>query len=90
MKMKTFFGLVLTFLILASVSFTEARSVAPDDTVFQTVKHQTVKYSKKGYYKGKHGAKTGWRKSKHASTKGWHKAKYKSKHGFHKTKKKIY
>jgi len=85
--MKILFGTVLTFvMILTSVSLTEATSSVAGDSMFQTVKDQTVRYSKKGYYKGKKGTKTGWRKSKHASKKGWHKTK----HAFHKTKKKIY
>jgi|SRR6185369_9795638 hypothetical protein len=88
--MKAFLIVSLAILIMASSTFAMSTSHSVGDSLVQTVKDTTVKYSKKGYSKSKHGAKTGWRKSKHGSKKGWHTSKRKTKHIFHKTKKKLY
>jgi len=89
--MKAFLIVCLAVvLIMASSGFAMLTSHSVGDSLVQTVKDTTVKYSKKGYSKSKHGAKTGWRKSKHGSKKGWHTSKRKTKHIFHKTKKKLY
>jgi len=88
--MKGFLIVGLVILMAASLGFASRTSPPVGDSLVQTVKDTTVKYSKKGYSKSKHGAKTGWRKSKHGSKKGWHTSKRKTKHIFHKTKKKIY
>ena len=88
--MKAF--LIVSMVVLIMVSSGFARSISPSlgDSLVQTVKDTTVKYSKKGYSKSKRGVKKGWVKSKHGSKKGWHTSKRKTKHIFHKTKKKVY
>ena len=88
--MKAFLIVSMVVLIAVSSGFAKATSTSVEDSLVQTVKDTSVKYSKKGYSKSKHGVKTGWRKGKHGSKKGWHTSKRKTKHIFHKTKKKVY